>query len=166
MTQDENSSKEDALQDVPTTDFKSAREILNDSVSSIKELSPVYRNLGWAGFFGVSSVVIALLTIALSFLTGTGGEGRWYGGITFQEEILFMVISGLFALFGLIFLMQFNDKNAELQKLQIEIDHNRNKWLHEQTMVRLNSPHHDNPLEEQDAGDSNAESAEAVLIKG
>lgn len=126
--------------DIPSTEFKSAKDILKDSISSIKELAPVYQGLGWAGFFGVSSVVIALLTIVLSFYTGTESEGSWFGGITLYEEILFMAISALFAIVGLIFLIKRTENKVELQKIQIEIDHNQNKWLHEETMAKLNLP--------------------------
>ena len=104
--------------DVPLTNFKSAKDILKESIESIKELAPIYKDLGWSGFFGVSSVVIALLTLVLSFLTGTQMEGKWYGGITLYEEMLFLFISALFAVIGLILLRNLTIESLKYTSLQ------------------------------------------------
>jgi hypothetical protein len=130
-------AREQKTAEMSKTDFKSAREIIEDSAEAIQKLAPVYKEVGWAGFFAVSSVVIAMLTIALSFLTGTGQEGRWYGGITVWEEALFLSLCAVFAFAGLVFLIKYNDRKADIQQLTIEIERERNRWLHEETMAKL-----------------------------
>jgi len=81
-----------------------------------------------------------LLTIVLSFLTGTGEEGGWYGGITVWEEALFLSLCAVFAIVGLVFLVRYNDRKSEIQLLTIEIERDRNRWLHEETLAKLQLP--------------------------
>ncbi|WP_163576795.1 hypothetical protein [Halomonas faecis] len=120
-----------------TARLNTAAEIIDIALGAVKQLRPVYNELGWGGFFAISSVVIVIVTIALSFVSGVGAEARWIG-ITFGEQVAFLCIAAIFAIIGVIFLLRYNDLKSQIQTLTIEIERDRNKWIHEEAMAKLN----------------------------
>ncbi len=78
----------------------------------------------------VSGVVIALCTVWLSYQT------RWDGGITLWEEAPFLAVAVILVVIGSLFLLRCNTRRAELQEWVIELERERNKWIHEETMAK------------------------------
>lgn len=117
--------------------FTPASQIIDTSIQAIEKLGPIYKNVKMAGFLTIAGVTIAILTIGLSFLTGTGEESKWYGGITIWEEILFMIVAILFVSFGVIFLLKNNAIKSSIQKTTIDLGSEKNRWIHEETMAKF-----------------------------
>ena len=124
-------------QDLPTPDFKSASTIIKETTGAIKELSTVYDKIGFAGTLTVSAIVLGIVTIAFSYFSGTMMENEWRLGTTLQEEILFGCIAIAFAALGTVFLIQKNSKESQQQLLAMEIERERNRYIHEETIEKL-----------------------------
>ncbi|MBA7490526.1 hypothetical protein ES702_01064 [subsurface metagenome] len=118
-------------------EIKTGATIITETVKAMKELGPLYKEVGLAGFLTIAGVVIGLLTIALSFLTGTADAGRWYGGIKLEEAILFVALSITFVILGVGFLTRYNSQKTRIQQQGIEVGKERNKWIHQETMEKL-----------------------------
>ncbi len=122
------------------TEFKSASEILKISVVAMTEFGKIYTHVGVAGFLTIAGVTIALLTIALSFITGTSAQGGMLGGITIWEELLFMAIAVVMITLGVVYLLAGNSAKAGVHKLTTELEREQNRWLHEETMAKFGLP--------------------------
>lgn len=124
-------------QNLPTPEFKSASLIIKETSDAIKELSTVYERIGLAGTFTVSAIVLGIVTIVFSYFSGTVIGNSWRLGTTLQEEILFGCIAIAFAGLGTVFLIQKNSKESRRQLLAMEIERDRNRYIHEQTIAKL-----------------------------
>lgn len=135
-TAQEVESSEDPGTEVPSSNFESAPNIVATSVQAIQQLAPVYGQLGLAGFLTVAGTALILLTVALSFATGTANAGNW-GGITIWEEVLFMAVAVFLITAGVVFLHSLNAAKAAIQRFALEQGHDQNRWVHEETMAKL-----------------------------
>ena len=118
-------------------ELKPTSEILAESVTAIQSLAPVYKEIGFAGFLAVSAVVIVLLTVVLAFATSAEDADKWYGGISLGEEAMFLTIAAVLAALGFWFLARYNHLKTRIQELTIEIERERNHWVHEETTAKL-----------------------------
>ena len=123
--------------DLPTSEFKSASTIIKETTGAIKELSTVYDKIGFAGTLTVSAIVLGIVTIIFTYLSGTMIGDEWRLGTTLQEEILFACIAIAFAALGTVFLIQKNSKESQRQLLAMEIERERNRYIHEETVAKL-----------------------------
>lgn len=126
---DEEAKAQERMQDLPNQQLKSAGMIIKEITGSIKELSTVYERIGFAGMLTVSAIALISLTIVLSFYTET---------ILMQEKILFSWIAIALAVLATVFLVQKNSKESRRELLAMEIERERNRWIHEETMAKLN----------------------------
>lgn len=121
------------------SNFKPASLIVQEATRAITDLVPAYEKLGFAGIFAVAAIVIVIIVITLSFITGIPVGGSWHTGISFYEEVLFAFLALGFAIVSTVFLIQKNAKETKIKLKAMEIDMELNKLLHEQTMARLQS---------------------------
>ena len=123
---------------IPQSNLESGTKILQNSITAIKDLSETYKKSSLTGFLVVSGVVLALLTIVLSFISGTQPEKNWITGITLWEEVIFSIISIVCIVSGTLFLTHINKCKLELQKIAIQIDKERNGYIHRETVAKFN----------------------------
>lgn len=97
----------------------------------VVKFGPWYEKLGAGGFLIVGGFSLVVSTISMSFYSGTDEKGQLFG-ITFLEEVLFTVISLIFAGIGAFLVnkkstgmaegvMGVLDRDLELEKFHAEM---------------------------------------------
>lgn len=123
-------------QSVVGHELRTAAAILTESTKVMEKSADIYGTVKMGGFLVISGFTMGIVTIALSFLTGTGEGESWFG-ITYKEEILFTILSIGFAGFGVIIKSQYNSQKTQIRLDCLKIDGELNRYVHEETLTKL-----------------------------
>lgn len=101
----------------PRVKLRSSASIFGEVTTTFDSLASWYNVLGSGGFLIVSGIVIILLTIVLSFVTGTGDQPQAYG-ITQNGAIIFAVFAIILCALGVFSTLR---KNAIISKEKMHL---------------------------------------------
>lgn len=107
---------------------KAISMIFNETITAIEKLNNAYDKLKLSGFLIVAGTVIGILTIILSFITGSYEQPSWLG-INLIEEIVFISFSALLIIIGIMFKIKVNQAKENLQREIFEIEKARDKFI-------------------------------------